>query len=226
MAKALIWSEPVSAKTTVDADVNPQDCRWRVVSDPVTCSLGLLPPNSMSLPNAVDLQEAIAVTDQARLVTQSTPPFCVVHVNRAFLLLAGLGAREHIIGKPVESMIQITQPIPKTENDAASAAPTSADDDDDDGENDQRCLDSIISLHQNHTACRIRVVPVVDRSRRRRISRNRRSSRMSHVLIQVLPSTTTQPDTESRPIMKKKRKISHFKSPASPTSDTVVGTIG
>jgi len=172
------------------------DCRWRVVSDPVTCALGLVPPRNMSLTHAVPLGDAIAVTDQARLVTQSTPPFCVVHVNRAFLLLAGLGdSKEHIIGRPVETMVQI---LPGA---MARGPPLHRQLDDKD--DDERFFESIVSLRGRVTPCRIRVVPILSQSSRRcrrRISKDRYISSpassssaacMSHVLVEVRPPRTT-----------------------------------
>lgn len=193
MARALIWSDPSSSHQT---QAQPQDASWKLVSDPRTFALGLVPPTGMSMQNGLSLEEAIAVTDQARIVTQSTPPFCVVHVNRAFLLLANL--RESVIGRPIEMVLQVTQSmnLPSTD--------------------DQLFLDSVITLSDKTKACRIQVLPVLDRSRRRRLAA-RRYTCMSHILIQVL-------DEEPRRILEVRTEAET--STQSSASNKIVGTVG
>jgi hypothetical protein len=187
LAQALVYSAPTTHQVQ---PITSADCRWKVVSDPFTSSLGLVPPSSVSMNNAVDIQEATAFTEEARLVTQSTPPFCVVHVNKAFLMLADLPAQDSLIGQPIESVIQVTQQdidMPTSDgvtvNDQENGNNTNSD--------DERYLESVLSRGDNK-ACRIHVVPVLDRSRRQRITETSYSC-MSHVLIRVRESTSTTP---------------------------------
>jgi hypothetical protein len=88
MTKALLWNNsraPSSNRSDHVVD------RWTVtVGDQFTCSRQLVPPPSMSLRNAFDLQDVISVTEEARIVTQSSPPFCIV----VRLSSAALGPRE------------------------------------------------------------------------------------------------------------------------------------
>jgi hypothetical protein len=49
-----------------------------VATDPFTYTFGLVPPPAVSLDDAFDLQDVINVSEEARVVTQSSPPFCVV----------------------------------------------------------------------------------------------------------------------------------------------------
>jgi len=160
MAQALVWSAP--SHPSIHA---LQDCRWQVMSDPLTCCLGLIPPSSMSMQNAVDIQEATCITQNARLVTQSTPPFNVVFANKAFLQVAGLSSNGSLIGKPVETLLHVTQDIH-------------------DSDTDTTYLDSVLTLTDNKS-CRIRAVPVVDRARRRKLS-DSSCACMTHVMIEVV----------------------------------------
>jgi hypothetical protein len=178
LAQALVYAAPTSNQ--VGQENTLDDCRWKVVSDPFTSSLGLVPPSSVSMHNAVDIQEATAFTEEPRLVTQSTPPFCVVHVNKAFLMMANLPAQDSLIGQPIESVIQVTQQdIDMSTNNNKTNS----------GDDDERYLESILSRGENK-ACRVQVVPVLDRSRRQRVTESSYTC-MSHVLIRVRESTTS-----------------------------------
>ena len=186
MAKALIRS---SSTFSISSTSNPNDCLWKVVSDPLTCSLGLVPPSSVSMEHGIAIEEALAFSDEGRLLTQATPPFCVVYVNKAFMVLAGLTSKETLIGKPVESFLQVTQDIMKS--------PKSNPDDD--------FIRALLLRSQfapmipedngydeDSIRCRMMVVPVMDRARRRRLSPHSRQSKrfscMSHVLIRIRES--------------------------------------
>jgi len=88
------------------AGCSPSAARgWEVLNDP---DLGLLvvPPSVQSFQKGVELKDALALTPDAQLVTLSTPPFYVVHANRAFCLFSGLLSAD-IIGKPIESLLQV-----------------------------------------------------------------------------------------------------------------------
>jgi hypothetical protein len=172
MAQALVYGAPTTHQVE-----DTSDCGWQVVSDPFTYSSGLVPPSSMSMQNAVDIEEAIAFTEEPRLVTQSTPRFCIVYVNRAFLMLANLPSQDSLIGQPIESLIQVTQDMTRSTVDEESADDDHAD----------RYLDSVLSRADNK-ACRIQVVPVLDKSQRRRVTATSYSC-MSHFLIRVQEGT-------------------------------------
>ena len=92
------------------------------------------------------------------------PPFRVVNANKAFSIFCDGRVPGDIIGKPVESIVQVLQDI--------AACPT-------------RCSssDKPEILFDSHLpgpdkACRIKVTPVMDHSRKGRDG-------MSHLLIQI-----------------------------------------
>lgn len=131
--------------------------RWRVVSDLQTCSLGLAPPEDASFSATVSLEEATDFSTRPQIVTQASPPFCVVHVNKAFLTKYGT---TEIIGKPIENLFQLV-------------------DDTDE-------MYQIGNIFGNRS-CRLKVTPVVDRSRKRqRLS----ISFMSHILVEFEDART------------------------------------
>ncbi|GKY90803.1 hypothetical protein MPSEU_000053100 [Mayamaea pseudoterrestris] len=164
MARALLWGEPCQRFGI--------DCSWLKFYDPYTCSAGLIAPKQMSMRHAIDLHDAMVVTNEPRLLTQATPPFCVVHVNRAFLKLAGVGdcvpTPDTMVGRPVESFFQVTQVVGPPED------------------KQQNYLESILAFENDtRLTCRIKVVPVMDRLKRRKLSQHNIYSCMSHVLIKV-----------------------------------------
>jgi hypothetical protein len=191
LAQALVYAAPTTHQVQPSTSA---DCRWKVVSDPFTSSLGLVPPSSVSMNNAVDIQEATAFTEEPRLVTQSTPPFCVVHVNKAFLMLANLPAQDSLIGRPIESVIQVTQQ--DIDMNRSTDVMMDEPDNNTNSDDDERYLESILS-RGDKKACRIQVVPVLDRCRRQSITETSYSC-MSHVLIRVRESTTSS-TTPTRP---------------------------
>ena len=183
MAQALIRG---SSASPVHSPSNPDDCLWKVISDPITCSLGLVPPSTISMEHGISIEEALSFSEEGRLLTQATPQFCVVYVNKAFMILGDLASKAALIGRPVESFLQVTQDImnsPKSKydedfmrarlmrNEVALQAPEDDSDEDD------------------SVPCRVMIVPVMDRTRRRRLTpRSHHStmySCMSHVLIRV-----------------------------------------
>ena len=186
MAQALIRSSSsfVSSKPS-----NPADCLWKVISDPLTCSLGLVPPPSISMEHGITIEDALAFSEEGRLLTQATPPFCVVYVNKAFMMLTGLVSKESVIGTPIESILQVTQDImhtPKSNPDndfirarfrRSRALPVIPQDD---------------SGDEDFVHCRMMIVPVMDRSRRRRLTPHARQAKryscMSHVLVRIRES--------------------------------------
>ena len=188
MAQGLVRSS--DKFSTEGPQSNPSDCRWKVVSDPLTCSLGLVPPPSITMEHGMSIEEALSISQEGRLLTQATPPFCIVYVNKAFMMLAGIKAKESLIGKPVESVLQVGQDIlrtPKVDPDEDFLA--------------ARFLRSVVaplvpeedSTSEDFIHCSMMIVPVMDRSRRRRLTpphnrQARRYSCMSHVLIRIRAS--------------------------------------
>jgi hypothetical protein len=204
--------------------INPQDCRWKVISDPFTCSLGLVPPSNISMQQMshVTIEEALSFTTEARLVTQPTPPFCVVFVNKAFMQLAGgLKSKESLIGKPVESILLLAssasasfaleqqQQQPQELNTPFAAVATA-----DEQHSQQSMLHCMLSSEDRVVAaCRMQVVPVLDRFRRRRLSMSSYSC-MSHLMIRVLPSDDNADDddvdddaTTTQPKRRREQKV-------------------
>jgi hypothetical protein len=188
MAQALIRS------SSTDLPSNPSDCRWKVIADPVTCSLGLVPPSSFSMEHGISIEDALKLSDEGHLLTQATPPFCVVHVNKAFLVLARLSSAASLIGRPVESVLQATQDMttfpalnsPYGQQEEAKDFVWArflrhhivASDDDAGEEQDE--------------SYQMRVTPVLDRSQRRRLSSATEASPplkgytcLSHVLVRM-----------------------------------------
>lgn len=181
MAHALVNSASPAQQEQQDTkeETPPQDYSWKMVADPVTCSMGLVPPSTMSMENAVDIGEALAFTKEPRVVTQSTPPFCIVHVNRAFLVLGGLFNQDSLIGHPIESMIHVVGDARTLQTTAGEEAPDSY-------------MDSVLPQASNKT-CRIRVVPILDRSSKKSFISNHSYSCMSHVLIRVQEAVNATP---------------------------------
>ena len=177
MAQALVWSAP-DMRRDEESSAHLLKYRWRMAPDPSTLALGLVPPSGMSMDNAVNLQEALSFSDEARVVTQAHPPFSIVYANKAFLILAGFNKepnskssnRETAIGRPIESIIQVS----RGRADDKEVAPKAA---------NNNYLNGVFPSFCNK-ACRIRVSPVLDRSRR--VSD---SNTMSHILIQVSDSS-------------------------------------
>ena len=138
MARALVSSRSPSAE-----QVRP----WKIWQDPWTLSVGLVPPYRWTN-EMLDLSQALELCDQARIVCQSTPPFAIVHVNKAFLQLSHVESDE-VIGFPVETIVRNVH----------------GDDEYWSGE-----------LLGDAKPCQIRVVPVVDRSNQSRQTRYPRLS--------------------------------------------------
>jgi hypothetical protein len=81
LTKALLWSSSGSSATARTAALPSSSSSqgpWTVATDPFTYTYGLVPPPAVSLDDAFDLQDVINVSQEARVVTQSSPPFCVV----------------------------------------------------------------------------------------------------------------------------------------------------
>ncbi|GAX25666.1 hypothetical protein FisN_15Lh035 [Fistulifera solaris] len=185
MAQALVWSAP-SIKQQKETDLGDQFL-WKVISNPMTQSLGLLPPTGISMENAIDIEEAVSISDEARIVTQSTPPFCVVYANKAFLELSCVQSKDLIIGRPVETIIQVPMPSDICTDTAGSDMASHS---------EKKYLNGRLCLAKD-LACQISVTPVVDQNRKNEAHRSKFSSVkstgkntgvyscMSHILIQV-----------------------------------------
>ena len=100
-----------------------------------------------------------------RLIALSTPPFCIVHANKAFSIFSGMESA-NVIGKPVESILQVVQDI----SEAASCGSLDTD----------AFLES--ELQGSNQACQLRVIPIMDQSRHLQQG-------MSHILIRIQAAT-------------------------------------
>eukprot|EP00522_Entomoneis_paludosa_P009361 CAMPEP_0172440172 /NCGR_PEP_ID=MMETSP1065-20121228/898_1 /TAXON_ID=265537 /ORGANISM="Amphiprora paludosa, Strain CCMP125" /LENGTH=553 /DNA_ID=CAMNT_0013188955 /DNA_START=52 /DNA_END=1713 /DNA_ORIENTATION=+ len=228
MAQALIRSASTSSTrvgrkrlredgTESERSVSPSgdESDWKVIPSSAERPLDMLlpPPGRLFRHASVDMNTATTPqTEQARLVTQATPPFLVVYANRAFLQMTGCkgksnetpnksfeaGIPSNLIGQPVESLIQVVSGLHDSERiDDASEdqgeqeslnRPHEADQDE--NPNDP-CFESI--LVQNGRPCQIQIVPVVDRSFSSRYTRNVKNTDpssccMSHLMVQVISS--------------------------------------
>jgi hypothetical protein len=112
-----------------------------------------------------------------------TPPFSIVHANKAFCTLSGL-SHSQVIGMPIEAVLQVVQEIPHPLPAAAGDEPTA-----------HFCtsaalkgrfilaptLTSLASKkHRHHRRlCQIHVGPITDRSKNTR--------GMTHVLVKIGP---------------------------------------
>ena len=112
-----------------------------------------------------------------RIITLSTPPFCVVHANKAFSMFSGL-SNCTLVGKPIESILQVIQDIPTT---YLCSTPTTV----------ESLGSQIVSSNK---PCQLRVVPITDRVRNSQ-------GGMSHLLVKIEPSecqNSTINDTETK----------------------------
>jgi PAS domain-containing protein len=113
-----------------------------------------------------------------------TPPFSIVHVNKAFCTISGL-SHAQVIGSPVESVIQVVQEIPRVQTQNADAMASA-------GLRGRFLLRPAGRRQQDprpSSACRIRVAPITDRSQDTR--------GMSHVLVTVEPANTSAPGNDT-----------------------------
>ena len=93
------------------------------------------------------------------IIAMSTPPFAIVHVNKAFCEASGL-VHADVIGKPVEDVLQVEQDIPSSGANVDSSLPLRS-----------RFLIS------DRKRCQIHVAPITDRSQNTR--------GMTHVLVEL-----------------------------------------
>lgn len=125
-----------------------------------------------------------------------TPPFSIVHANKAFCNLSGL-THSQVIGRPIEDVLQVVQEIPHHHPKTSDALDTETGGD--------CCVSSTTSLkgrfvltpeasdfqqpHDHHSRlCQIHVSPITDRSRN--------SRGMTHVLAKITPRHDDDDDEE------------------------------
>jgi hypothetical protein len=171
MTRVLMWNK---ASTLTEPRSMPDTAgSWKIMSDPWHFACGVIPPRAMDTERGVDLNYALSITDEARLVTLSTPPFYIVHVNKAFQRFAELPSDCCLLGRPVENVIQVS-PTATPEQDA------------------KHCYWPSLILNSNKSCC-IDVLPVVqgDAQRNKESSLSSLSTKstsntfMSHILICV-----------------------------------------
>jgi len=134
---------------------------WEVISD-TNFGLLVIPPSKLPFRDGIRLKDALSFTSNAQLITQSTPPFCVVHANKAFLSFSGLYNGD-VLGKAIESVIEVLQEI------SSPSAELST----------KRYLNSRILSSKK--SCQLLVTPITD------LLRNSQGG-MSHILVNVEPS--------------------------------------
>jgi hypothetical protein len=131
-------------------------------------------------------------------------------VNRAFLELADLPERDTLVGRPVESIFGIASFVdPAASMTTSSTTGPKQSQAEDGGDqqgrpitNDRHLTGTVqVGRRRNQSLYRLRVLPVVDRSRRRRRVGDETTTApssaasfqcMSHVLIQIEPSFLPQ----------------------------------
>lgn len=104
-----------------------------------------------------------------------TPPFAVVHINKAFCAMTGLSPTQ-LIGAPVENVIQVVQEIPKVSIPDLQDADKRTD-------LRGRFLLRPAGTNRRLPICKVHVAPITDRSQE--------SRGMSHVLVKVNPVEPT-----------------------------------
>ena len=264
MAQALVRSAPLplqhspahlvqsTSSTSTETSFTTVDHQgsWKMVSNPSTHVLGLAPPFGTSfMDHAVDIQEAMALSSQPRVLTQATPPFSIVYTNRAFLCLqvvaGGDSSSSSLIGQPIESIIQLvlddSPNYKKLDGSNKQVEKVSQQQQQQQQQqHDTHYLNGLFPL-KNNEACRIQIFPVIDRSRRRRISDDVDSNNgcdytsMSHILVEVSPQVDENEGNSRElqpPLPSYQKRDQHggpeVKTEKQPTTakQVVVGTVG
>lgn len=101
-----------------------------------------------------------------RVITLSTPPFCVVHANKAFSLFSGLEAGD-VIGHSVESLLHVLQD--------ATVAPSQF------PHSGYLRAPNGQEVQQPKKYCRMQVSPISERVRNTK-------GGISHLLVRIKPS--------------------------------------
>jgi len=178
IAQALAQSGSAHKRTS-----HSNDPFWEVSHSSSTTSANSTSPVPLA---AVDLQEALSFTTEARFLTDSSPPYAIVHANGAFLRLAELDEGNRLlpgslIGKPVESILDLSF------SEQSSTRARSG------------FLQGLLVFpgKRKHAAtstsvvCNLRAIPVLDQTaKRRKVSPSSQEplslhASMSHVLFQV-----------------------------------------
>jgi hypothetical protein len=176
-----------------DMHSNQEQNRWKVIADPLTCSLGLVPPASVDMKHGISIEDALLISDEPRILTQATPPFCVLYANKAFMIFAGIKVRDPLIGKPIESILLVRPEainVPRSDqrNDFLPAH-----------FHQSAVASSFIpdeeSASDDLVPCRMMIVPVMNQPQRLEKDATETSSKsfscMTHVLIRIHRSDDT-----------------------------------
>jgi hypothetical protein len=151
-----------------------------------------------------------------RILVTPTPPFTVVHANKAFLIFSGLESHD-VIGHASESLLHHVQPVQGTTTTTSGLV----------GWMTQRST-------MPPLPCHVRVVPIVDRSSK--------TASMTHILLQVqqvehvlanamLAVATTTTTTASIKVDPSNSNLNHNNKGMPPTSTNhqghaILGMIG
>lgn len=185
----------------------PCEKEWRVSCDNLCHTVGLIPPSGYCPEEAecVTLEEAVSIVSEPRLIAQATPPFCVIFANKAFLQFAELVTQGAVIGKPIESIIRVCQDI----------VPSSS------GGGKNVSLKSELQI-SNNKECTIRVIPVSNCAKRRKISATCSSGRSAY----HSENQNNGNSKRSRYSYASEERISHLLVPVSARDDHEMPTIG
>mmetsp|Transcript_13963 Transcript_13963/g.33508 ORF Transcript_13963/g.33508 Transcript_13963/m.33508 type:complete len:550 (+) Transcript_13963:352-2001(+) len=212
MTQAMVFQIPALAGPSSNSTNGMLD----VYLDPNLGPL-VVSPTHVPFQNAIQLAKALEITASAQIITMPTPPFAVVHINKAFCTMTGLSPAQ-VIGSPVEKVIQVVQEIPKVSMSDLQDADTRAD------------LRGRFLLRPAGTKdvlrmCEVHVAPITDRSQE--------SRGMSHVLVKIKPVEPTDEDIDEHATSSVSAHRSHSSndskddlSPPASAAAKVFGAVG
>lgn len=174
------------------------DRHWGIFIDPNKGQV-IFPPGKQVLQNTIRLKDALDFTSAAQLIALPSPPFSIVHANKAFSILSGLPNHE-VIGKPLELILQVKQ--------ETTGAPR---------ESNAMTQDSSLQseLFSSKKRCSLDVIPVNENN-----SESTRSG-MTHLLVKVVPAGH-HPCTDNG--MNERGEASPMHSKSDPRH--ILGTVG
>ncbi|KAL3924389.1 MAG: hypothetical protein SGILL_001079 [Bacillariaceae sp.] len=147
-----------------------------VMLDP-NVGLMVVSPNHIPFRNGIQLTKALEFTNSAQIIALSTPPFSIVHANKAFCEVSGL-THADVIGKPVDEILRMEQDIPSALRGIDSPPP----------------LKSRFRI-SDQKACQIHVDPITDRSQNTR--------GMTHILVKIDNVVGNSSDTVDGSVIRK-----------------------
>ena len=155
---------------------------WKVIVDP-NHGASVVPSSDCKqisiLKNAIRLQDAVNFTPIPQVVALSSPPYSVVHANRAFFLLhtptsdnSGSSSNNSMIGQPMDSILQISGTLDDEQVGSKRCTPS-------DNNLVHGCL--LIPNSGRGGDCQLEVTPIQNRTG------------ISHFLVKVFPPMSDIP---------------------------------